>query len=115
MKRLLVVALVLAAGCRETTIEEEVAVSGRLSLGFETTSFRPCQSTENWLPVMTQEMRARYDSLAGAMYVPVYARFRGSVGPRGRYGHMGANDREFHISGLVEMRDTTERDCPNTR
>ncbi|HLL84291.1 MAG TPA: hypothetical protein VK420_16630 [Longimicrobium sp.] len=115
MKRLLMVALVLAAGCRGSTIAEEVVVSGRLSLGFETTSFRPCQSTENWLPVMTPQMHARYDSIAGAMYEPVFARFRGSVGPRGRYGHMGANDRELYVGELLEMRKTAELDCPNTR
>lgn len=114
MKRLLV-ALVLAAGCRDASFADDVVVEGRLSLGFETTSFRPCQSSEDWLPLLTREMRARYDSLAGAMYEPVYARLRGTVGPPGRYGHMGANDREFHVVELVEMRKTAERDCPNTR
>jgi hypothetical protein len=115
MKRLLVVALVLAAGCREASLADEVVVEGRLSLGFEITSFRPCQSAENWLPHMTPQMHARYDSLAGAMYEPVFARFRGTVGPRGRYGHMGANDHEFRVTELLEMRKTAERDCPNTR
>jgi hypothetical protein len=115
MKRLLVAALVLAAGCREASFGEEVVVEGRLSLGFEVTSFRPCKSAENWLPLMTPEMYARYDSAAEAMYEPVFARVRGTVGPRGRYGHMGANDRELHVEELLELRRIAERDCPNTR
>ena len=115
MKRRGVAAPVLAAGCREASGAEEVVMSGRLSLGFETTSFRRCRSAENWLPIMTPEMHARYDSLAGAMYVPVFARIRGTVGPRGRYGHMGANDRELRVAELLELRSTAERDCPNTR
>ena len=115
MKRLLVVALVLAAGCREASLGEEVVVEGRLSFGFEVTSFRPCQSAENWLPLMSAKMHARYDSLTDAMYEPVFARVRGTIGPRGRYGHMGANDRELHVTELLEMRKSAERDCPNTR
>jgi len=115
MKRLLVAALVLAAGCRDVNFADEIVVEGRLSLGFEVTSFRPCRSTENWLPLLTREMHARYDSLAGAMYEPVFARFRGTVGPPGRYGHMGAHDHEFHVVEAIEMRKTAERDCPNTR
>jgi hypothetical protein len=115
MKRLLVCALVLAAGCRDVSHVDEVVVEGRLTFGFETASFRPCQSSENWLPLLTTEMHARYDSLADAMYEPVFARLRGTVGPPGRYGPMGGNDREFHVVELVEMRKTAERDCPNTR
>jgi hypothetical protein len=49
------------------------AWSGRLSLGFETTSFR-----------------------------------------RGRFGHMGAKDGEFHFGELLEMHDSEERDCADT-
>jgi len=115
MKRLLAGLLVLAAGCRDSSFPDDILVEGRLSLGFETASFRPCQSSENWLPLLTPQMHARYDSVAGAMYEPVYARFRGTVGPPGSYGPMGGNDREFHVAELVEMRKTAERDCPNTR
>ncbi|HEX8209767.1 MAG TPA: hypothetical protein VF584_06230 [Longimicrobium sp.] len=115
MRRLLVCALVLAAGCRDGTSADAIVVEGRLSLGFETASFRPCQSMENWLPIMTQKMRARYDSAAGAPYANVFARLRGGLGPRGRYGHNQANDHEFRVIEVLELRRTTERDCPNTR
>jgi hypothetical protein len=114
MKRILVGLLVLAAGCRDATSGDVVVVEGRLSLGFETASFRPCQSTENWLPLLTERMRARYDSAAGAPYANVFARLRGGLGPRGLYGHKQANDHQFRVVEVLELRRTAERDCPNS-
>jgi hypothetical protein len=115
MRRLLVCALVLAAGCRDVSHADEVVVEGRLTFGWEVESFRPCGSTENWLPLISRQMYERYDSLTDKVYEPVFARFRGTVGPPGRYGMMGGNDHEFRVVEALEMRKTTERDCPNTR
>ncbi len=86
-------------------------MAGRLSLGFETTSFRPCGVRENWLPLAGPELHSKYDSVAGAMYEPVFARLRGTVGPRGRFGHVGANDRELRVTRVLEVRGLAERDC----
>lgn len=113
MKRTLVIALVLAAGCGDATgsRERRVEVDGRLLIGWETNSFRPCGSEEDWLPYITPEMYAEYQRATGPGFKPAYARFRGTVGPRGKFGIYGVNDRELHVTELVEVYPVTERDC----
>lgn len=111
MKRWFVAALVLAAGCREATGTEERIVEGRYALGWEIDYFQPCGSSENWLALATREVADRYFTLARPPGAPVYARFRGTAGPRGKFGMYGANDREFQVAEVLEMRPLAASDC----
>lgn len=67
---------------------------GRFAQGFEMSSFVPCDGEEDWWAVgnlqpITRE--APYD------YSPVYVEVTGAVTEPGRYGHLGAYDRELNI------------------
>jgi hypothetical protein len=78
--------------------------AGLYAAGFEVESFQPCGSGESWWVTDGEELRTRYRALAGSSYEPVYVVVRGTAGPRGRYGHLAAYERELAVAEVLEIR-----------
>lgn len=87
---------------------------GIVTLGFEVVSFAPCRGGEQWW--MTggdgfDELQTKYNSLTELPYEPVYAVLKGDRSGQGEYGHLGAYQREFEVSEVVEVRLPEEGEC----
>jgi putative lipoprotein len=88
---------------------------GHFSYGFETVSFQPCNSDEQWWVTgvgdATQALIDQYEEVAQAEYEAVYVELQGEVSAAGAYGHLGAYQREFAVSEVVEVRAASDEDC----
>lgn len=105
---------VQAAGCQDADVHE-----GRFASGFETSAFYPCEVDEQWWVhadsaawAKLHAPPARRDT-AGYLEAVAFVRLRGEVSPPGEYGHMGAYQREFQVSEVVEIWGPEERSCPD--
>ena len=88
---------------------------GQMSFGFEEAAFRPCNSDEQWWITggdVVGEMQSRYNDLGVAWYEPVYAKLKGDRSRKGQFGHLGAYQREFDVSDIVEIRLLEQGECP---
>jgi len=113
---LILPALSVAGGCALVDHGEGDGAEGYLSFGFEEAAFRPCGVSETWWVEVADasiELFESYQAVVGdsAEYVPAYARLIGSRSGRGSFGHMGAYDRTFSVSRVVEIREVEEGDC----
>jgi hypothetical protein len=113
MRRFSVVLGSLAlVACASTATEPGAErFAGHYSQGFEVDSFRPCGSAESWWVTEGDDLRARYRALATTPYQEVYVELRGHTGSPGRYGHLGAYDRELAAGEVIAIRPAAERDC----
>jgi hypothetical protein len=103
------VVMVLFARCRE--VETDVTLyTGFYSLGFEVSAFTPCGSEEKWW-TGGAELVERYRDLNVEQYREVFVRLRGNVSEEGNYGHLGAYNRQFEVSEVVEIREVKDGDC----
>ncbi len=87
---------------------------GTVSFGFEVSSFRPCGGSEQWWFTggeVLVDLQAMYNDLGVNWYEPVYAELRGEPGGRGEFGHLGAYQREFRISDILEVRLLDDGEC----
>ena len=88
-------------------VEEAV---GHYASGFEVSALVPCGSSERWWTTGIPD--AEYRAIAGNMdYVDVYVRVRGIQSGPGSYGHMGAYERQFRVTEILELRAATADDC----
>jgi hypothetical protein len=71
--------------------------SGYYAKRFERSDFRPAGSKEVWW--LTHDAATK-GLLDGCVYVVV----RGTLSPKGRYGHLGAYDREISALEILESR-----------
>jgi hypothetical protein len=85
--------------------------AGLYAQGFETMAFRPCDREASWWVAETGDLSARYHEVAARAYDPVYAVVKGTVGPEGHYGHMGAYTRELRVTEVVEVRRPSPGEC----
>jgi hypothetical protein len=83
---------------------DDAIFRGRYANGFETTSFTPCGSTENWWVEGNVE-GAPYD------YTPVYVELRGTPSEPGRHGHNGAYQRAFRVREVLAVRQEIPDGC----
>jgi hypothetical protein len=83
---------------------------GFYSWGFEVTGFSPCGSDEVWW-TGGEGLVERYNTLGVEQYQEVYAVLVGTRSDTGEYGHLGAYDREFDVTRIVEMRLKRPGDC----
>lgn len=88
--------------------------AGHFSMGFETSAFTPCAPGERWwVSGVSKDMSERYRAASqGQDYQAVYLRVRGRVSAAGRYGHLGAYDRELQVLEVLELRPAQASDCP---
>jgi len=113
MKRAMILAATLvASGCTASVSGPESGrYTGLYSQGFEVDSFQPCGSRESWWVTDGEELRRRYRAIATAQYQQVYVELRGTIGPEGKYGHMGAHTRELSVQEVLTIREARQTDC----
>ena len=88
---------------------------GAISIGFETSKFRPEQMDELWWVYFESDSLASiYFDAAGkpkvdsgnsilVFYKTLKFRIKGIISPKGRYGHMNVYEREILIQGISEI------------
>ncbi len=106
----------LSGACAIVDHVSEDGIEGYLSFGFEESAFRPCGVDEQWWVEESSrsiELLEAYRDVVGSSqdYVRVYARLIGSRSEIGSHGHLGAYDRIFTVSRIVDMRPVEEGDC----
>ena len=113
MRSLWIVPLLVAiGGCASTiSVPDDGRYMGFYAQGFEVDGFRPCGSDESWWVTEGAELRTRYRELTTRQYEEVYVELRGQVGPRGRYGHLGAYTRELSVDEVITIRPIHPGDC----
>ena len=79
-------------------------LAGVYELGFERQTFRPCGSAEAWW------VGTAPASLQRGLGTRAYVRVKGTVGPRGAFGHMGRYPDQLQITEVVA--DSRGMDCP---
>src|SRR5262245_1171843 len=93
----LIVGLANTVGCRSTTPAPWPYVgvySGYYSRGRELSFFQPQGSSERWWLSNYEKIEATQAAQNSEIYLVV----QGSITPKGRYGHLGAYDRELRVS-----------------
>ena len=110
----LTVVMIGSTGCAGARTFE-----GAYTRGFENHTFRLCSAQpqeRSWWVVMSGGVdsvaKAAVDSAQGQ---PMYARFRGRVGPKGAYGHLGLSSRLLTVVGVEEVRPRVMGDCEGGR
>ena len=88
---------------------------GAISIGFETSKFRPERMDELWWVYFESDSLASiYFDAAGkpkvdsgnsilVFYKTLKFRIKGIISPKGRYGHMNVYEREILIQGISEI------------
>ena len=88
---------------------------GAISIGFETSKFRPEQMDELWWVYFESDSLASiYFDAAGkpkvdsgnsilVFYKTLKFRIKGIISPKGRYGHLNVYEREILIQGISEI------------
>ena len=87
---------------------------GTVAFGFEESGFRPCNVAEQWWITggdMVNDLQSRYNDLGVKWYEPVFAELKGDPSQKGQYGHLGAYQREFEVSEVIEMRLLEAGEC----
>lgn len=109
---------IVAAGCfvQDTVFgdDDRDFVRARVAFGFEEAAIRPCNSDEQWWIVGDKgsELQNRWYELHLQWYQHGYAEVRGERSEKGQYGHVGAYDREFDVTEVIEVRQLEEGECP---
>jgi hypothetical protein len=101
--------MLLLTNCREDDGKDPV-YTGLYSFGFEVSSFSPCGGDERWW-AGGSGLTERYLALGVPSYEEVFVRLRGTPSETGRYGHLGAYDRKFEVTEVVEIRRRRDGDC----
>ena len=88
---------------------------GAISIGFETSQFRPERMDESWWVYFESDSLASiYFDAAGkpkvdsdnpilVFYKTLKFRIKGIISPKGRYGHLNVYEREILIQGISEI------------
>ena len=88
---------------------------GAISIGFETSQFRPERMDESWWVYFESDSLASiYFDAAGkpkvvsgnfVFYKTLKFRIKGIISPKGRYGHLNVYEREILIQGISEINE----------
>ncbi len=92
--------------------------SGQYLWGFEQSQFSACgvpSDDRPWWVTLSDRALAQRDSALAALKMkpsfPVFVRWRGVAGDRGRVGHLGGHTRYFTAYELLELRPSRPDDC----
>jgi hypothetical protein len=103
---------------------QALEVSGHYTYGWERSQFVACGSGERWwvrmepdslankLRQSTRRLRPQPDT--AAWEGTLFARFRGDLTSRGRYGHLDKYHRELRVYQILELRNPQAADCRST-
>ena len=100
------IALVLVAAilcsCKSTPLPQpfpyEGVYSGYYVWGFEVSAFYPQGARERWW--LVRHGKIDLHELNGS---EVYLAVRGTLTPKGKYGHLGGYDRELYVTDVIEL------------
>jgi len=99
--------LLSTAGCALVDPTSDAAPDGLVSIGFEVSAFEPCDSDEIWWmtgsDAVYEELDELYQEVVGDDGGPAYARLHGVRSTKGSYGHLGAYDREFRVTQIIDV------------
>ena len=89
------------------------AYEGQIAFGFEVAAFHRCSSTEQWWITGDAgvELQNQYSRLGLDQYELAFARVEGKPSSPGTYGHLGAYQREFEVTAVLEVREIEAGDC----
>ncbi|MBM0104383.1 hypothetical protein JM946_06480 [Steroidobacter sp. S1-65] len=114
MKRHLLLAGAVVACCAgvawsATAIPDDpIEYSGCIRWGFEEAFFVPLPNTSYekwWITAVPDDFAEMMTGIPGDGHSRVmFARVYATVGPEGRYGHLGMGSREIAIGAIVELR-----------
>jgi hypothetical protein len=112
---LLLAGVAFACGSCDSA-EDETLHDGLVSFGFEVSAFEPCDSGVRWWITGSNtaytELLDAYHSLGIPNYTRAFARLRGNPSTKkGSYGHLGAYEREFEVTEVVEVRLHKPGEC----
>lgn len=82
-----------------------IEIAGVYELGFERQTFRACGAGETWW------VGTAPASLQRGLGTRAYVRVKGTVGPRGAFGHLGKYPRQIVIREVVSV--TPGAECPS--
>jgi hypothetical protein len=111
---------ILLVGCEEsgpeglepTSPEGEVEeIAGHFTWGWELNDLSPCDIAETWWVEGPESFFVEYGRVASSGEITVFVRVRGEKSERGAWGHLGASDRRFRVTELIEMRPASDQDC----
>lgn len=108
---LLMLAVLLLAGCAYDSTRLEVEVAGRYLSGFETSELILCGSGERWWVSQLDGLGADYDSIVGDSREGLYLSAVGVVTENGQWGHMGQYSRAIRITSVHEAHAWSDDDC----
>lgn len=114
-RALLTCAWLLTTNC----MPRERVFEGVYQRGFEGQQFFACSAERDdspWWVVLNAEMQVTGDSLlAGLPMSMLHARFKGTVGKRGQFGHLGLSTRVLTVKEIITVRRQRDGDCwPNS-
>ena len=99
--------LVLSAACsgkfNSVPASSAQIFRGWYASGFETESFQPCDTREQWWVIAPGSLTARYDSVAQHGYQEIFVVVRGDTSGLGRVGHLGQYDRYLTVREVIEV------------
>jgi len=98
--------------------EGEGEFSGIVSFGFETQSFKPCDSPGErwwiWFPNQS-DLVEYYSSLASRDFEPIYFEIEGIITESGNYGHLGSYNRELRPFRVIAANNIIPSKCEVSR
>lgn len=100
----------------EDDLTSQDEFEGYYAYGFETSAFVPCGVKEQWWVTpangeIGQALVNGYQELTGSQNRAVYARVRGTITPKGSYGHLGMFQRGITVNEIVVLRAGQDGDC----
>ena len=119
--REVILCLLMLASCRLAAQGPRTA-TGHYTTSFETSSFVECGGSERWwvegpaLEAVDAFLRDQRGLPPDGPLEPlqdgtVFVTWRGDVSGSGEYGHLGAYDRLFQATDLLDIRSPGETDC----
>jgi hypothetical protein len=108
MRTLLLVSLLLTAGCtRSISWPSSGVYTGYYTHGYEPSRFVPANTKEKWSLAGAFPCRELFTSDGRVVRLDnpaIYIETRGTLSPNGKYGHLGAYSRELTVSEVLTCR-----------
>lgn len=101
----------LLAGCATATGPSADEFAGYFAEGFEVEAFYPCGLDEEWWVTNPAALSAPYRQAGRKDYEKLFVVVRGTVGPAGKHGHMGAYEHELTVTEVVRVDAARQGDC----
>jgi hypothetical protein len=109
---LVVVALLTPAACGDPFALPDGSFHGHYTFAFEASAFRPCGADASWwVSGDLDPVFAFFGPLPPGEAARAFVRWHGELSGKGRYGHLGAYERELTVTEVIEVRTPAPDDC----